>query len=92
MDLFWPDVFTTMTATANARINNWLHGADIIQILVGVLLFIEPRQGRTRLPVRSKDYTTTLQRGLVRNPGVAGVKPLSEEPACQELARFERVL
>jgi hypothetical protein len=35
LEVFWPDVFTTMTATADARINDWLHGADIIPILVG---------------------------------------------------------
>jgi hypothetical protein len=33
--VFWPDMFTTITATANARINDWLHGADFIPILVG---------------------------------------------------------
>jgi hypothetical protein len=35
LEVFWPDVSTTMTATADARINNWLHGADIIPTLVG---------------------------------------------------------
>jgi hypothetical protein len=34
-EVLWPDVFTTVAAIANARINDWLHGADIILILVG---------------------------------------------------------
>jgi hypothetical protein len=35
LEVFWPDVFTTVKATANAGIKNWLRGADIIPILLG---------------------------------------------------------
>src|ERR1700675_2270879 len=34
LDELWPDVFTTMTATANPRINRRLHNADIISFLL----------------------------------------------------------
>jgi hypothetical protein len=35
LEVFWPDVFTIVTATANAGTNTWLHGAHLIPILVG---------------------------------------------------------
>jgi hypothetical protein len=34
LDEFWPEVFTTMTATAKATISRRLHNADIIPVLL----------------------------------------------------------